>query len=175
MRKRTQLRLYTLQHRSNYGASGARRSKCSVVIVPSVALVSDMDGKAKIALMMGILVLMNGFVMANGRRSSMCCCTLSGITGSLVTLYQVGNMAQWVWNFEAYLDRNHNEQEVLLWLLEHPPPLGIKYRVVMFFLKHFLLSSKTQSVFKKYAHLKYMNCGTHDNCVTGKEFVKFMF
>ena len=142
-----------------------------------------MDGQAKFSsvLVLASLILMNGVGMAScssccSKKKSVICCIPTLISG-LVSGYQVWNILEWVWNFQEYLEEDDsNTRDIMYvssWLLEHPPPLGIKYRVVMFFLKHVLLCSKTLSVFQKHAHLKDMSC-TNDSCVIGKEFVNFM-
>ena len=123
-----------------------------------------------------ILLFSDHLVLVHGRRSSchVCACwsCVSGIVGGVYSVYKVATSVLWVWGFVKYLDSYHLRSlyEIENWLWNNPPPLGVKYyilvKVVMFF-----LDGKSLSVLQRHKHLKNMQC-SHEHCSATREFMK---
>ena len=134
-----------------------------------------MDSRAKTALLVLTLIL-NSQVANAGTCWKVCgCSSVLGVCGTIgSSAYKVYSMVRWIWDFAIFLKDppTANElEEVPKWLIDHPPPIGMKYKLLLYII-HFVLDKDTLSVFQSHENLKNMLCD-NEYCEIGKEVVAY--
>ena len=145
-----------------------------------------MDSLSGVAFILATLILTNelapvvGCCWQRGDRASYCCCGCS-ITAIAITVYRAWSVFKWAWDFGEFLkdkdivNRPRDLQELPIWLLDHPPPFEMKFKIILFILRYVLLGTETQTRYRDHAYLKEMNCGSKSYCETGRDILIYFY
>ena len=146
-----------------------------------------MDSRSRIAFILATLILANelapvvGFCCLGGDgRGCCCCCCLSFITtaaSTVTAVYRVLRVLHWAWEFGEFLkDKDFNNpkdlQELSIWILNNPPPIEMKYKIVLFILRY-VLDTETQNTYHDHVLLKHMSCENNTYCETGRDILLY--
>lgn len=110
-------------------------------------------------IIISVLILFSSGQVVHSASKSCCCCvittTISLISGGVGSLVRAWNSLTWITDLADYLDSQPQAQDLPCWLLEHPPPMEMKYQLIWKLL-YYLISDDTITTLIHHRSLKSM-------------------